>query len=197
MKIHSYLKMSHPLALLLIFCLSLAWMSTGVSADKRSYTREDAEFIAKAVWGEARNCDMAHQAAVVWCILNRVDSALFPNTIREVVTQKHQFAGYHAGNPVDSDILALACDVLARWSIEPSCMAGVGRVLPKEYLYFGGNGALNQFRTGYNGGTVWDWSLDNPYEEQKEIQPEPIGQAEFRRIGGQNEKETIQCTNKV
>ena len=123
MKIHRYLKRWHPLALILIFCLSLAWMSTGVSADKRSYTREDAEFIAKAVWGEARNCDASHQAAVVWCILNRVDSALFPNTIREVVTQKHQFAGYHAGNPVDPDILALACDVLARWSIEPSCMA--------------------------------------------------------------------------
>ena len=40
-----------------------------------------------------------------------------------------------------------------------------GRVLPKEYLFFGGDGTHNYFRTKWDGGTVWDWSLPSPYEE--------------------------------
>ena len=169
------LRKRQPLVLLLVLCITLAWLSTGVSADRRSYTQEDAELIAQTLWGEARNCDSTHQAAVVWCILNRVDSPVFPNTIREVVTQKYQFAGYHAENPVEPELLALAYDVLARWSIEPDCVGAVGRVLPEEYLYFGGNGEVNQFRTRYMGGEVWDWSLQSPYHavnETQEIRPE-------------------------
>lgn len=41
---------------------------------------------------------------------------------------------------------------------------GVGRVLPKEYLYFSGDGIRNTFRTQYKGGTRWNWSLPSPYE---------------------------------
>ena len=162
------LRKRQPLVLLLVLCITLAWLSTGVSADKRSYTQEDAELIAQALWGEARNCESTHQAAVVWCILNRVDSPAYPDTIREVVTQKYQFAGYHAENPVEPELLALAYDVLARWSIEPDCVGAVGRVLPEEYLYFGGNGEVNQFRTRYMGGEVWDWALQSPYQTESE-----------------------------
>ena len=187
--IKRYLRNRQPLVLLLFLCITLAWLSTSVSADRRSYTQEDAELIAQTLWGEARSCDLTHQAAVAWCILNRVDSTAFPNTIREVVIQKYQFAGYHAGNPVEPELLALAYDVLARWSIEPECVGSVSRVLPKEYLYFGGNGTVNQFRTKYVGGTVWDWSLDSPYQAEngkREIRPEI--RAGFPK-GEQNEKE--------
>ena len=164
--IRRYLRRRQPLVLLLVLCITLVWLSSGVSADKRSYTQEDAELIARTLWGEARSCDQTHQAAVAWCILNRVDSPAFPNTIREVVTRKYQFAGYHAGNPVEPELLALAYDVLARWSIEPECVADIGRVLPKEYLYFGGNGSVNQFRTRYMGGEIWDWALQSPYQTE-------------------------------
>lgn len=101
MTIRRYLKRAQPLALLLIACLALGALGTIVRADQREYTQEDAKIIARAVWGEARSCDANHQTAVVWCILNRVDSALLPNAIRQVVTQKHQFSSYHAGNHVD------------------------------------------------------------------------------------------------
>ena len=40
----------------------------------------------------------------------------------------------------------------------------VGRVLPKEYMYFYGDGVANHFRTAWKGGTTWDWSYPNPYE---------------------------------
>ena len=36
--------------------------------------------------------------------------------------------------------------------------------LPKEYLYFTGDGAHNYFTTEWQGGQTWDWSLESPYE---------------------------------
>ena len=150
--------------LILLILLSAAWGAT-VQADAKIYTRDDAEAMAKLVWGEARGCDDTQQAAAAWCVLNRVDSALFPNTIREVVSQKKQFAGYRVTNPVDPQILALVYDVLSRWSIEDNCVGGVGRVLPKEYLFFSGNGTENRFRVTYGGSEIWDWSLPTPYRE--------------------------------
>ena len=96
-----------------------------------------------------------------------MDSDAFPNSIQEVVTQPHQFAGYRVGNPIDSGILALVQDVLARWSIEQSCLAGVGRVLPSSYLFFSGNGQENIFREQYASRSHRDWSLPSPYLELK------------------------------
>ena len=149
----------------LILMLMLIMASVGqVRADGRSYAPEDAEILAKTVWGEARGCSSTQQAAVVWCILNRVDSSLFPNTIQKVVTQPYQFSGYSVGNPVDPAILNLVNDVLSRWSIERSCIAEVGRVLPESYLYFAGNGMENRFTEHYAAGPVWDWSIESPYD---------------------------------
>ena len=159
--------------LILLILLSAAWGGT-VQADAKIYTRDEAEALAKLVWGEARGCNQTQQAAVVWCVLNRVDSALFPDTITEVITQPGQFAGYRAANPVDPQILALVYDVLSRWSIEDSCIGGVGRVLPKEYLFFGGDGIDNQFRVAYPDKKVWDWSIPSPYGTVSDkIQAEP------------------------
>ena len=153
------------IVLLLALLITLASVSTTVRADGRSYTWEDVEIIAKTIWGEARGCDATQQAAVAWCILNRVDSDLFQNSIREVLTQPYQFSGYNATNPVAPEILFLVQDVLARWFIEQSCVAGVGRVLPACYLFFRGNGSENRFREQYNSTVFWDWSLPSPYVE--------------------------------
>lgn len=161
------------IVLLLALLLSLAWMSSIARADGRSYTREDAEIIARAIWGEARGCDATQQAAVVWCILNRVDNDAFPNSIQEVVTQPYQFTGYHAANPLDPGVLALVQDVLARWSIEQSCLAGVGRVLTSNYLFFSGNGHENIFREQYSSTSHWDWSIPSPYSEEVSENPDP------------------------
>lgn len=117
--------------------------------------------LAKTVWGEARGCSKMEQAAVIWCILNRVDSKepYFPDTILEVVKQNNQFCGYNSNNPIDENILAIVDDVLLRWLSDEN-----GRVLPQEYLYFYGDGIRNYFRTELTGGTVWDWNVFNPYE---------------------------------
>ena len=160
------------IVLLLLCCLARPGLSA--HADRKSYTLSEAEMLARLIWGEARGCDQTQQAAVAWCVLNRVDSALFPNTISGVITQPRQFAGYRAANPVDPQILALVYDVLSRWSIEDCCVGTVGRVLPKEYLFFGGDGTDNQFRVAYHDKKVWDWSIPSPYGTVSDkIQAEP------------------------
>ena len=148
-------------ATILIAALFLgAAPSAGTAA--REYTDAEAEMLARTVWAESRGLDRQQQAAVVWCVLNRVDNPNFPNTVSAALTQPYQFA-YSSRNPLDPDILALTYDVLERWSIEPMCVGSVGRVLPEEYLFFSGNGKVNTFRTNWRGGTVWDWTLENPY----------------------------------
>lgn len=124
----------------------------------------EVEMLAHLIWGEARGIpsDM-HKAAVVWCVLNRVDAEGWPDTVAEVVTQPHQFAGYSPDYPATEEFKAIAADVLIRWEREKREGGEVGRVLPAEYVFFTGDGEVNHFRTEYEGGMFWDWSLKNPY----------------------------------
>lgn len=127
---------------------------------------EAAVALARTVWGEARGCSATEQAAVAWCVLNRVDSSEFPDDVLSVVSQEGQFDGYSPDYPVEEDILALCKDVLARWELEKLGVGSVGRVLPADYLFFEGDGQHNYFRREYVGdGTTWDWSLESPYGE--------------------------------
>lgn len=127
----------------------------------------EVEMLAKLVWGEARGCSVTEQAAVIWTVLNRVDSEdpVFPDTIQEVVTQPWQFIGYDPNHPLEQDKVELARDVLTRW-----LTGGEGRVLPKEYVFFHGDGIHNHFRMEFeHNGQYWDWSLDSPYDESEAI----------------------------
>ena len=122
----------------------------------------DAELLAKTAWGEARGCSPTEIAAVMWCILNRADSGDFPDTVVEVVEAPGQFQGYSEDNPVTDDLLTIAYDVLFYWQIGDD----TGRVLPKEYLYFLGDGDHNYFyKTWGDTNEPWDWSLPSVYEE--------------------------------
>ena len=132
--------------------------------------KDEIPYIARTVWGEARGCSETEQAAVIWCILNRVDSSIryMPDNIIDVVTQKHQFLGYVKTFPVTEKIRKLVIDVLTRWEMEKAGVENVGRVLPPEYMWFHGDGWHNHFRDSYRGGNRWDWSLDSPYEVKGE-----------------------------
>lgn len=130
------------------------------------YTEQEVTALCQTVYGEAMitHSDM-EMAAVVWCILNRVDSTVYEaDTIMEIVTARRQFHGYSPENPVDEHIKWLVLDVLGRWMSEKAGNEDAGRVLPKEYLYFEGDGWHNHFSTEYQGQEKWDWSLPNPYE---------------------------------
>lgn len=126
-----------------------------------------AVYIAKTLYGECRACAKEEIAAVAWCILNRVDSEerYFPDDVIAVITQPYQFLGYREDNPVNADLLDIARDVLCRWYAEKNGVEDVGRVLPKEYCFFTGDGMHNYFTTTWKGSDVWDWTLQSPYTE--------------------------------
>lgn len=126
--------------------------------------------LAKCLEGEAGalKSDM-EKAAVIWCVLNRVDSKerYYPDDIIGVVTQQYQFTGYNENNQVRDDLVELVLDVLGRWQAEHRGEENVGRVLPKDYLWFYGLTARNTFRNAYekDKADYWDWNLPNPYED--------------------------------
>lgn len=129
-------------------------------------TQAEIKAIAQTIYGEARGCSKMEKAAVAWCILNRVDSDLsyMPDTIMGVITQKNQFVGYSKRHPATEELLEIATDVVYRWAMEKESNISSGRVIPKDYLWFNGNGKRNIFRNRYKGGSKWNWSYYNPYK---------------------------------
>jgi hypothetical protein len=130
------------------------------------YTESDAIMIAKTLWGECRGVkSKMEQAAVAWCVLNRVDDPRFGDTIKDVVTAPYQFVGYKESNPVSTSLLELAKDVLERWLMEKNGVPDIGRVLPKEYVYFFGDMGVNYFQTEWLGHGAWAFDCVNPYKD--------------------------------
>ena len=125
----------------------------------------DVQAIAKVIYHEARGeSSKAKQAAVAWCILNRVDSSIsyFPDTILEVITQKNQVA-WDENAPLMPNLVTLARDVLIRWHAEREGAEDVGRTLPAEYVYFVGDGRHNNFSIEWRSGIYWTWDYTDPY----------------------------------
>lgn len=94
-----------------------------------SQIEREAEYIAKVIYGTARNHADSDKRAVVWCILNRVEHYAHPNTVAEVCEQPKQWMGYSDGNPVLDDIYDLALEELKTW------YSGGHRPLSNEYIY--------------------------------------------------------------
>lgn len=126
-------------------------------------TQEEIETLAKIVYREARGVkEDSHKAAVVWCILNRVDDGYWGDNIVDVATYPNAFA-WVPDTPVDEELVDLVVDVVTRWNQEKQGLSDVGRTLPKEYLYFTGDGSYNRFTKEWGSTDYWDWSLPNPY----------------------------------
>lgn len=133
-----------------------------VEIDIEPYASQtELEMLAKTIYGEGRGSDICEQAAIVWCILNRVDT--YEQSIEEIITAENQFMGYKDYFPVEPELYDLAVDVLTRYAREKNGATDVGRVLPTEYLWFSGDLTHNYFRDAYSGGNYWDFSYENPY----------------------------------
>lgn len=89
----------------------------------------EAEYIAKVIYGTARNHSDSDKKAVVWCILNRVEHYAHPNTIAEVCEQPKQWMGYSNDNPVLDENYELALTELKIWN------SGGHRPIDNDYIY--------------------------------------------------------------
>lgn len=129
----------------------------------------EAVMLARLVRGEAGGVwSLTEQACVMWVVLNRVDTGRWGDTIAEVITSPYQFyyiSSFGTTDDYGRDLIWLAEDVISRWEREKAGETDVGRVLPAEYLYFGGDGYHNYFRTTYEfGNGRWHYELPSPYE---------------------------------
>lgn len=89
----------------------------------------EAEYIAKVIYGMARNHADSDRRAVVWCILNRVEHYSHPDTIMEVCEQPKQWINYSNDNPVLTEFYDLALAELKTWH------NGGHRPMSNEYVY--------------------------------------------------------------
>ena len=123
--------------------------------------------LAKTLWGECRGVkSKTRQAAVAWCVLNRLDSVRFKgDSVIEICSAPYQFDGYSETYPVTDKLYNLARDVLKRWHREKCGETDVGRVLPSDYYFFIGDGIENHFSKEWKSTDYWAWELPTPYED--------------------------------
>lgn len=128
------------------------------------YTEDEVVMMAKLIKTEANGLRDTELACVAWCVCNRVDDSRFKgDTISEIITRPGQFA-YRESTNVNEHYYDIALDVIKRWNSERNGKSDVGRVLPREYVFFWGDGKHNYFRVTGKSYDYWDYSLESPYE---------------------------------
>ena len=136
----------------------------------RLYTEADAVKLSRLLMGEAGGIPSKVEiACVAWTVCNQVDAKGFANTLQGVMVPNH-FNGLRTLKSPSQTCSTLARDVLDRWSRERAGQTNVGRVLPRDYVYFMGDGKHNYFVNRYHNGSIayckkhaWNYSLPSPY----------------------------------
>lgn len=105
-----------------------AYIRSEYLSDKEvKYSQEDLYVMAHVIAGEAQICDDMEKRYVGSVVLNRVNHADFPNTIKDVVFQKKQYSSVADRNyyrePTENDLLN------AKWVLEN------GSILPGYVIY--------------------------------------------------------------
>lgn len=91
--------------------------------------RADCEAVARVLYGTALHHSEDAQKAVVWCIINRAESSLYPDSIQEVCEQPSQWMGYSDSNPIIESLYEIADEVLSGWE------SGGYRAISPDYLF--------------------------------------------------------------
>ena len=142
---------------------TVGWYKTKREADtvkaKWQITDADAKDLANVMHSEANGLSTREVAMVAWCVLNRVDDG--QGSIHSICNS-NQFT--RRGNK--TQYYWLAVDVLERWYLEKEGYDDVGRVLPKGYFWFTGDGRHNYFRNSFYGKKELTslYYLENPYK---------------------------------
>ena len=91
----------------------------------KDLSTKESYLLAKIAMAEAEGCNTQTKTLIIMCVLNRVWSDEFPDTIKEVIFQENQFS------PIDN----------GRWDrVEPNedCYEAVKVVMEAKYDYSGG-----------------------------------------------------------
>ena len=112
--------------------------------------RAAAKLLGNAAgYGECYEGETTDKVKVMWVVLNRVESPIWPDTVISVITQPGQFYGYRASTVPSDESLQIAWEVLTAWyngDYSTRCETSGDKI----YLYFsGGGGRENVFRERY------------------------------------------------
>lgn len=91
----------------------------------KDWSAEESYLLARIAMAEAEGCNIQTKTLIIMCVLNRVQSDEFPDTIEEVIFQENQFSPIGNG----------------RWDrVEPNedCYEAVKVVMEAKYDYSGG-----------------------------------------------------------
>lgn len=91
----------------------------------KDWSAKESYLLARIAMAEAKGCNTQTKTLIIMCVLNRVWSDEFPDTIEEVIFQENQFS------PIDN----------GRWDrVEPNedCYEAVKVVMEAKYDYSGG-----------------------------------------------------------
>ena len=91
----------------------------------KDWSANESYLLARIAMAEAEGCNTKTKTLIIMCVLNRVWSDEFPDTIEEVIFQENQFS------PIDN----------GRWDrVEPNedCYEAVKIVMEAKYDYSGG-----------------------------------------------------------
>ena len=91
----------------------------------KDWSAKESYLLARSAMAEAEGCNTQTKVLIIMCVLNRVWSDEFPDTIEEVIFQENQFS------PIDN----------GRWDrVEPNedCYEAVKIVMEAKYDYSGG-----------------------------------------------------------
>lgn len=91
----------------------------------KDWSAKESYLLARIAMAEAEGCNTQTKTLIIMCVLNRVWSDEFPDTIEEVIFQENQFS------PIDN----------GRWDrVEPNedCYEAVKIVMEAKYDYSGG-----------------------------------------------------------
>lgn len=95
------------------------------SSSGGGYSSSDRDLLARCVYAEARGEPYTGQVAVAAVVLNRVDSASFPNTVSGVIYQPYAFTCVNDGQinySPDSTAYRAADDALKGWDPTNGCL---------------------------------------------------------------------------
>ena len=102
-----------------------AGQSGGQSGGSNGYTNSDTYLLARCIYAEARGESYTGQVAVGAVVLNRVESAQFPNTIAGVIYQKNAFTAVNDGQinlTPDQTAINAAKDAMNGWDPTNGCL---------------------------------------------------------------------------
>lgn len=76
---------------------------------------QEAEWLARVLYGTARNHSSNSQRTLCWAVINRTRSNQFPNTIEAVCKAPKQWVDFDAEAPILTNLYNIAYEELTKW----------------------------------------------------------------------------------